>query len=94
MKSLNRYAFTAATLLLAIFGFSKLSNSVIDGRDAASDYVRTSMGGSMDSEDFRSMMEGYILSNITAGSIMFLAGLTFFCLTIYKFVSGEDGVDK
>lgn len=84
MKNLFRYGFPVFTLLLTIIGFSKLINSVEDGRYSANEYLRTSMGGSMDSDDFRIITDGYILSNITLGGIMFFVGLTFFCVSVYK----------
>jgi len=70
--------------ILTIIGFFKLINSAEDGRDSANEYLRTSMGGSMNLDDFRIITDGYILSNITLGGIMFLVGLAFFCISIHK----------
>lgn len=83
MKNISRYGFLIFTTFLTIIGFSKLTNSVNNGSNMASEYLR-SMGGSMDSNDFRVITEGYILSNITLGGILFLVGLSFLCLSIYK----------
>jgi hypothetical protein len=83
MKNLYRYGFLIFTTILTIIGFSKLLNSVENGQDSANEYVR-SMGGSMDSSNFRIITDGYILSNITLGGIMFFVGLTFFCVSVYK----------
>ncbi|MBS4221801.1 hypothetical protein [Lederbergia citrea] len=47
-------------------------------------YVRTSMGGSMDSDDFQIITEGYILSKVILGAIMFTVGLVSLCFCIYK----------
>ncbi|MCI3919173.1 hypothetical protein MO973_02865 [Paenibacillus sp. TRM 82003] len=84
MKNLFRYGFPAFALILTIIGFSKLINSVEDGRGSADEYLRTSMGGSMNSDDLRIITDGYILSNITLGGIMLFVGLTFFCGSVYK----------
>ncbi|MBU8908275.1 hypothetical protein [Desertibacillus haloalkaliphilus] len=84
MKYLYRYGFLIFTIILTIVGFSKLINSVENGRDSANEYLRTSMGGSMDSDEFRIIIDGYILSNITLGGILFFVGLTFFCVSAYK----------
>jgi hypothetical protein len=54
------------------------------GTDSANEYVRISMGGSMNLDDLRIVTEGYILSNITLGGIIFLVGLSFFCFCFYK----------
>jgi len=84
MKNIIRYGFFMFTIVLTVIGFSKLINSVDNGTDSANKYLRTSMGGSMDTDDFRIITEGYILSNITLGGIMFLVGLVFFCFSVYK----------
>ncbi|TFB13596.1 hypothetical protein E3U55_15870 [Filobacillus milosensis] len=84
MKYLYRYGFLIFTIILTIVGFSKLINSVENGRDSANEFLRTSMGGSMNSDDFRIITDGYILSNITLGGILFLVGLTFFCVSAYQ----------
>jgi hypothetical protein len=83
MKNITRYGFLIFTILLTIIGFSKLTNSVNNGSKMASEYLRT-MGGSMESNDFRVITEGYIWSNITLGGILFLVGLSFLCFSIYR----------
>lgn len=84
MNYLYHYRFLIFTIILTIIGFSKLIYSVENGRDSANEFLRTSMGGSMNSDDFLIITEGYILSNITLGGIMFFVGLTFFCVSVYK----------
>ncbi|ETT84477.1 hypothetical protein MKZ08_07870 [Viridibacillus sp. FSL R5-0477] len=84
MKNIIRYGFFMFTIVLTVIGFSKLINSVDNGTDSANKYLRISMGGSMDADDFRIITEGYILSNIILGGIMFLVGLVFFCFCVYK----------
>ncbi|MBS4221782.1 hypothetical protein [Lederbergia citrea] len=42
------------------------------------------MGGSVDSNDFRIITEGYILSNVILGAIMFTVGLVSLCFCIYN----------
>jgi hypothetical protein len=93
MKNITQFGFFIFTLVLTLFGYSKLVNSVEDGTDSANEYLRVSLGGSANSDDFRIITEGYILSNITLSAIMFSVGLSFFCFSIYKlfreFVSGN-----
>lgn len=84
MNYLYRYGFFIFTIFLTIVGFLKLKNSVEHARNSANEYLRTSMGGSMNSDDFRVITDGYILSNITLGGIMFFVGLTFFCVSAYR----------
>ncbi|MBS4203514.1 hypothetical protein [Lederbergia citrea] len=84
MKYITKYGFLLFTIVLILFGYSKLIHSAGNGRDLASLYVSTSMGGSMDSNDFRIITEGYILSNVILGAIMFTVGLVSLCFCIYK----------
>ncbi|MBM7570784.1 hypothetical protein [Aquibacillus albus] len=90
MKNIIWYGFIIFTIVLTLTGFSKLKNSVDRGTDLANEYLRTSMGGSMDADDFRTITEGFILSNITLGGIMFLVGLTFFCVSIYRLINEKQ----
>lgn len=84
MKYLGKYGFLLFTLVLTFIGYLKLIQSVENGSDLANQYLSTSMGGSMDSNDFRIIEEGYILSNVTIGGIMFTVGLVSLCFCIYK----------
>jgi hypothetical protein len=84
MKLLTKYAFLLFTGVLTLMGYSILVNSVEHGSHSASEYLRTKMGGSMNSDDFRIITEGYILANITLGGIMFMIGLSFFCFCLYS----------
>ncbi|MBB5171946.1 hypothetical protein [Texcoconibacillus texcoconensis] len=84
MKYLMNYGFLLFTIVLTFLGYLKLINSVENGRNLANEYLRKSMGGSMDSDNFRIITEGYILSNVTLGGVMFFVGLSSFCFCIYK----------
>jgi hypothetical protein len=84
MKTLIKNGFLLFTIVLTVIGFSKLIHSVDNATKSANEYVRIAMGGSMNSDDLRIITEGYILSNITLGGIMFLVGLSFFSFCFYK----------
>ncbi|WP_223701807.1 hypothetical protein [Sutcliffiella deserti] len=83
MKYLYRYGFLIFTIVLTMVGFFQLIDSVENGSDAANEYLR-SLGGSMDSDSFQIIAEGYILSNLTLGGILLFVGLTFFCVSAYR----------
>lgn len=84
MQYIIRFGFLVFTIVLTLFGFFKLVNSVKDGMDSANEYLLVSLGGSANSDDFRIITEGFILSNTIIGAIMLLVGLSFFCFAVYK----------
>ncbi len=82
-KFLNLYGFLLFTLSLTLLGLLLLMNSVNYGSVTANKYLREKMGGSMNSEEFLIIKEGYLYSYITLGGVMFFVGLLFFCLCLY-----------
>jgi len=84
IKNVKKYSFVLFTVILICIGSILLLNSVEMGADSASEYVRTEMGGSMDTESFLIITKGYILSYLIVGGILLLVGLSFFCIFLYK----------
>ncbi|QPQ30940.1 hypothetical protein [Lysinibacillus sp. JNUCC 51] len=93
MKNIKKYGFVIFTFVLSVIGFLILINGVENGVDSANEYLSTSMGGSMDSDSFLVIMKGYILSNFIFGGILLLVGLSFFCMSLYKFLKEIDFED-
>ncbi|MHC0036923.1 hypothetical protein [Pseudoneobacillus sp. C159] len=83
MKNKLMYGFVFLTLVLSVAGFSKLLNSVENGKASANEFLGAKMGGSMNTDEFLLMTEGYIQSNIILGAIMLMVGLSFFCFSLY-----------
>lgn len=74
---------TVLSIILLILGFVTLSKSVDLAQDAQYEFIE-SEGGAVDSADVESVLNGYIAVNIAKGGILFLVGLLFLCLTIYR----------
>jgi uncharacterized membrane protein SpoIIM required for sporulation len=90
MPKLFQYVFIIFTIILSVFGFYKLVYSVENGTASANEYLAATMGGSMDSQQFQMVLEGYILNNIVLGGIMFLVGLVFLCISLYNLIFKES----
>lgn len=83
-KLIKHGKFLVFALVISAIGYIKLLLSVQSATESASEYLRTSMGGMMETSDYQVMLEGYILTNVTLGGIIFLVGFTFFCISIYR----------
>ncbi|MFJ8511477.1 hypothetical protein [Lysinibacillus xylanilyticus] len=90
MKDIKRYGFLIFTIVLTAIGFLIIIYGVENGADSANEYLSTSMGGSMDTDNFLVIEKGYILSNFIFGGILLLVGLSFFCMSLYKFLEEMD----
>lgn len=83
IKNVARYTFLAFTMIVSVYGYFKLQNSVETGKNSASEYL-SEIGG-MDTTEYRKLTEWYITSEVLLGSILLLIGLIFFCMCIYRF---------
>ncbi|MFJ7982684.1 hypothetical protein ACIQ1D_20760 [Lysinibacillus xylanilyticus] len=90
MKDIKKYGFVIFTIVLIAIGFLIIINGVENGVDSANEYLSTSMGGSMDTDSFLVITKGYIVSNFIFGGILLLVGLSFFCMSLYKFLKEMD----
>ncbi|KOS64386.1 hypothetical protein FJQ98_12555 [Lysinibacillus agricola] len=94
MKNIKKYGFGLFTFVLIAIGFLIVINGVENGVNSANEYLSTSMGGSMDTDSFLVIKQGYILSNFIFGGILLLVGLSFFCMYLYKFLKEMDVWDE
>lgn len=84
MENLIKHGkFLVFALVITAIGYIKLLHSVKSATESASEYLRTSTGGMMETSDYQVMLKGYILTNVTLGGIIFLVGFAFFCISIY-----------
>jgi hypothetical protein len=82
MDTLKRFGLLVFSIFLTFVGFLKLSSSVEKAQDSTSEYIG-SIGGSIDTNTALTITEGYIISNVVTGGVMFLIGLFFLCFSIY-----------
>ena len=83
MKNNYQVLLTVFSIILLLVGFVTLSKSVGLAHDAQYEFIE-SAGGAVDSATAESVLNGYIAVNIAKGGILFLIGLLFLCLTIYR----------
>ena len=88
MKNNYQVLLTVFSIILLLVGFVTLSKSVDLAHDAQYEFIE-SAGGAVDSATAESVLNGYIAVNIAKGGILFLVGLLFLCLTIYRLAKDE-----
>jgi len=79
MKNRKRNFLITALLstVLAVVGYFHLHNAVNWGSESAGNYVRTKMGGSMNTTEYQIILEHFIKSNKWIGIILLSVGLLF-----------------
>jgi multisubunit Na+/H+ antiporter MnhG subunit len=83
MEKLKQYGLIlSASIVLTIFGLSRLSDPFENAQQSTHKYIQ-SMGGILDTATALTVTNGYIATNIVTGGIMLFVGLSFLCLTIY-----------
>jgi hypothetical protein len=82
MNNFRQFGLFGVSVLLTIFGYFKISNSVEKASLLTSEYIR-SVGGSLDTDTALIITEGYIISNMATGGIMLFVGLSSLCFSIY-----------
>ncbi len=70
--------------ITTLIGFIFLRNAVNWGRESISNYMRTKMGGSMDTAQYNILLKQYVSSNQWIGLILLAVGLVFFFRNIEK----------
>ena len=88
MKNNFQVVLTVFSVILLLVGFVTLSKSVDLARDAQFEFIE-SVGGIVDSGTAVSVLNGFIAINVAKGGIMFLVGLLFLCLTLYRLSKDE-----
>ncbi|KGX87673.1 hypothetical protein N783_09655 [Pontibacillus marinus BH030004 = DSM 16465] len=83
INNVGRYSFLAFTMIISIFGYFKLQNSVETGKNSARDYLSKIDG--MNSVEYSKLTEWFITSEVLLGSVLLLIGLIFFCMCMYRF---------
>jgi hypothetical protein len=82
--SKNRIIVLVISTIIALIGLILLLGAVDRGSVAAGNYMRTKMGGSMDTNQYLIVFESYIKTYRWTGSILLFIGLLFVLRNIEK----------
>jgi len=88
MKNNFQVVLTVFSAILLLAGYVTLSKSVDFAHDAQYEFIE-SAGGVVGSATAVSVLNGYIAVNVAKGGILFLVGLLFLCLTLYRLAKDE-----
>lgn len=81
---MNRIIILVISSITALIGFIFLRNAMHWGRESINNYMRTKMGGSMDTDQYTILLEHYISTNKWIGIILLAVGLVFLFRNIEK----------
>ena len=88
MKNNFQVVLTVFSAILLFIGFVTLSKSINLAHDAQFEFIE-SAGGVVDSATAASVLNGFIAINVAKGGILFLVGLLFLCLTLFRLAKDE-----